>query len=160
VPQPDPPTLTALFLFSRIPNWRHKRYEALQVVLRSLRTLQRMQGARRLGTVEHICLNFITLAAGKDVFVQALAVVMGFNDGKSQTASAYWTQHFRGNRARRLLSKHDLPLPADLLGAGSTARLLRRGSKKQELKPQSGRFAIPTRTVEACSHGQKGAVQN
>jgi hypothetical protein len=38
-------------------------------------------------------------AAGKDVVVQALAVVMRFDDGKSQTATACRTQHFRGNRA-------------------------------------------------------------
>ena len=90
-----------------------------------------MQRARRLGTVEHICLNFITLAAGKDVIVQALAVVMGFDDGKSQTASAYWTQHFCGNGARRLLSKHDIPLPADLLGAGSKAAFYDTGLKSE-----------------------------
>ena len=76
-------------------------------------------------------------AASKDVVVQAPAVVMGFDDRESQTVPAYWTQHFRGNRARRLLSKHDAPLPADLLGAGSNTRLLRRRSEKQELKPRS-----------------------
>ena len=74
-------------------------------------------GAGRLGTVEHICLSFIALVAGKAVVVEALAVVMRFNDGETQTASASWTQHFRGNRARRLLSEHNTPLPADLLGA-------------------------------------------
>ena len=74
-------------------------------------------GARRLGTVEHICLSFIALVTGKDVVVEALVVVMRFSDSETQTASAYWTQHFRGNRARRLLSEHSIPLPADLLGA-------------------------------------------
>ena len=52
-------------------------------------------GAGRLGTVEHICLSFIALVAGKAVVVEALAVVMRFNDGETQTASAYRTQHFR-----------------------------------------------------------------
>ena len=74
-------------------------------------------GARRLGTVEHIRLNFIALAASEDVVVQALAVVMRFDDGKSQLAAACRTHHFRGNRAGRLLSKHGTPLPAALLGA-------------------------------------------
>jgi hypothetical protein len=76
-------------------------------------------GARRLGTVKHIRLHFITIAASKDVVIQAFSAVMGLNNGKSQTAPTHWTQHFRGNRARRLLSKHDTPLPADLLGASS-----------------------------------------
>jgi hypothetical protein len=40
--------------------------------------------AKRLGTVEHIRLNFITLAASEDVVVQALVVVTGLNDNKSQ----------------------------------------------------------------------------
>ncbi len=75
--------------------------------------------AKPLGALEHIGLHFIARAASKDVVVQALAVVLGLNDGKSQTAPAYWTQHFRGNRARRLLGKHSTPLPADLLGARS-----------------------------------------
>ena len=74
-------------------------------------------GARRLGTVEYIRLNFIALAASEDVVVQALAVVMRFDDGKSQLAAACRTHHFRGNRAGRLLSKHGTPLPAALLGA-------------------------------------------
>jgi hypothetical protein len=64
------------------------------------------------------------------VVVQALAVVVGFNDGKSQTASAYWTQHFRGS-ARRLLSKYEIPLPADLLGAGSKAGFYDTGLKSK-----------------------------
>jgi hypothetical protein len=37
---------------------------------------------RRLGTVERIRLNFIALAASKDVVIQAFPAVMGFNDGK------------------------------------------------------------------------------
>jgi hypothetical protein len=37
-------------------------------------------------------------AASKDEVVWALAVVMRFDDGKSQTATACQTQHFRGNR--------------------------------------------------------------
>ena len=76
-------------------------------------------GARRLGTVEHIRLNFIALAASKDVVVQAPAVVMRFDDGKSQIGAACRTHHFRGNRDGRLLSKPDTPLPAALLGANS-----------------------------------------
>ena len=43
-------------------------------------------GARRLGTVEHIRLSFIALAASKDVVVEALAVVMRFNDSETQTS--------------------------------------------------------------------------
>jgi hypothetical protein len=43
--------------------------------------------AKRLGTVEHIRLNLITLAASEDVVVQALAVVTGLNGSKSQIAS-------------------------------------------------------------------------
>lgn len=42
---------------------------------------------------------------------------MGFGDNESQTVPAYRTQHFRSNRAGRLLSKQSTPLPADLLGA-------------------------------------------
>lgn len=87
--------------------------------------------AGRLGTVEHICLSFIALVAGKDVVVEALAVVMRFNDGETQTASAYWTQHFRGNRARRLLSEHSIPLPADLLGASPKRRFFDAGLKSK-----------------------------
>src|SRR6266581_9718566 len=71
--------------------------------LKLLNIAQQLQ-TRRLGTVKHIRLNFIALAASKDVVVQALAVIMGFNDCKSQTVPAYWTHHFRDNRARRLLS--------------------------------------------------------
>jgi hypothetical protein len=43
--------------------------------------------AKRLGAVEHIRLNFITLAASEGVVVQALAVVTGLNGNKSQIAS-------------------------------------------------------------------------
>jgi hypothetical protein len=82
-------------------NWRQ---EALSRPAAESCARKRARDAQ--ATVEHIRLNFIAHAASKDVVVQALAVVMGFDDRESQTVPAYWTQHFRGNRARRLLSKH------------------------------------------------------
>ncbi len=82
--------------------------------------LQRVRARDAQAMVEHIRLNFIARAASKDVVVQALAVVMGFDDRESQTVPAYWTQHFRGNRARRLLSKH---------GTSPSRRLARREPK-------------------------------
>ena len=81
-----------------------KRYKSRRLALRIVAHSTTRVSSRRLGTVKHIRLNFIALAASKDVVVQALAVVMGFNDSKSQTVPAYWTHHFRDNRARRLLS--------------------------------------------------------
>jgi hypothetical protein len=51
--------------------------------------------------------------------VEVLAVVMRLEDGQAQTATADWTLHLRGNRAKRLLSKHNTPLPADLHPARS-----------------------------------------
>ena len=101
-------------------------------------------GARRLGTVEHIRLNFIALTASEDVVLQAL-VVMRFDDGKPQIAAACRTHHFRGNRAGRLLSKHGTPLPADLLGANSkgapfTERLKSRSSNVVRSPCDSGSY--------------------
>ena|SRR6266566_9119677 len=93
--------------------------------------LQRVRARDAQAMVEHIRLNFIARAASKDVVVQALAVVMGFDDRESQTVPAYWTQHFRGNRARRLLSKHDTPLPADLLGASPKCPFFDAGLKSK-----------------------------
>jgi hypothetical protein len=55
----------------------------------------------------------------QDMVVEVLAVVMRFEDGQAQTATADWTLHLRGNRAKRLLSKHNTPLPADLHPARS-----------------------------------------
>jgi hypothetical protein len=108
--------------FAGIATGAKKRYEALPPGSVSVMRFTTGADARRLGTVEHIRLSFIALAAGKAVVVEALAVVMRFNDGETQTATAYRTQHFRGNRARRLLSEHSIPLPADLLGASPKRR--------------------------------------
>ena len=105
-----------------------KRYEALPP---SSMSVMHFNSARRLSAVEHICLSFIALVTGKDVVVEALAVVMRFNDGEPQTATAYQTQHFRSNRARRLLSEHSIPLPADLLGASPKRTVFDAGPKSK-----------------------------
>src|ERR1700694_110965 len=118
-------------LFADPATGAKKRYEALPPSSVSVMHFTTGAGARRLGTVEHIRLSFIALAAGKDVVVEAFAVVMRFNDGETQTATAYRTQHFRGNRARRLLSEHNIPLPADLLGASPKRTVFDAGPKSK-----------------------------
>jgi hypothetical protein len=120
-----------------------KRYKPRRLALRIVAHSTTRAGARRLGTVKHIRLNFIAPTASKDVVVQALAVVMGFNDSKSQIVPAYWTHHFRGNRARRLLSKHSTPPSRRFARRRLKTRHLRRESEKQELKRGPGRLAIP-----------------
>ena len=75
--------------------------------------------------------------------VQVRAVVIRFDDGKPQTATASWTHHLRGNRARRLLSKHSTPFPRPA-PREFKSRLLRHGSEKQELQrsPASLRYRL------------------
>src|ERR1700726_1089962 len=112
--------------------------------------------AKCSGTVEHMRLHFIARAAGKDVVVEALAAPMGLNDSKSQTASACWAQHFRGNRAGRLLRKHGTTLPADW------PRRKKRGRydavRKAGVKTRVRSPCDSASGGKGCADGQKGSV--